>query len=299
MKAHRYLAFVIKVSHVVAGVACYTTAGVMRSGSNTVVVGLRARRDLRSGVLLCAVTLLGGCAGGTTGREELRLAAARDASVDGPRDAGVEEREATVDARPDRISRLIFDARALLGDISIPGEEPDTVEGGPAKPVCGNNMKEGSEACDDGNLFDGDNCSSFCTDTTACDECVAKKPNCRQYKAPCDGLMGVAMKGAQPGVAKIELCRELHKCLVKTGCAFFDENAAATCYCGTATDACFTTRDAANGPCKGVIEAAAETNVPSEIEGMFTAGPLRPNALVQCQADNGCAACDPRRDGGM
>ncbi|MGN6108683.1 MAG: myxococcus cysteine-rich repeat containing protein [Kofleriaceae bacterium] len=46
-------------------------------------------------------------------------------------------------------------------------EVGDPVGGGgddqPGGAVCGNGVKEGNEACDDGNLVDGDRCSSSCT----------------------------------------------------------------------------------------------------------------------------------------
>ena len=38
--------------------------------------------------------------------------------------------------------------------------------------VCGNGGREGTEACDDGNLINGDGCSSTCTVTTQCNDTV-------------------------------------------------------------------------------------------------------------------------------
>ncbi|WP_240359078.1 lamin tail domain-containing protein [Pyxidicoccus trucidator] len=49
-------------------------------------------------------------------------------------------------------------------------DDPDPCEGdgcGVAPPVCGNNIKEGTEQCDDGNTTDGDGCQANCTPTVA------------------------------------------------------------------------------------------------------------------------------------
>jgi cysteine-rich repeat protein len=43
------------------------------------------------------------------------------------------------------------------------GDDHDDCDGGTTEPVCGNGVKEGTEACDDGNVTAGDGCSATCT----------------------------------------------------------------------------------------------------------------------------------------
>ena len=54
----------------------------------------------------------------------------------------------------------IFDLLALFPDLPPPPALSITVT--PRTPVCGDGFREGSETCDDGNVADGDCCSSTC-----------------------------------------------------------------------------------------------------------------------------------------
>ncbi|MEE2836282.1 MAG: DUF4215 domain-containing protein [Myxococcota bacterium] len=62
---------------------------------------------------------------------------------------------------------------ALLGALGCSGEVlPLLPDGAPARDVCGNNVVEGSEACDDGNRNDNDGCLNTCRLATCGDGVV-------------------------------------------------------------------------------------------------------------------------------
>ncbi len=127
----------------------------------------------------------------------------------------------------------------------------------PREALCGNGLKDGLEACDDGNRVSGDGCENNCTITVDIDiSCVTHY--CQGFRDACNAAVGNAAAGPAAGQSKSALCKALIDCSEATQCAKGSLAAGETCYCGTAgTTDCIS--GSANGACKAQSEAAAES----------------------------------------
>lgn len=77
----------------------------------------------------------------------------------------------SMDGGPDGMITPVADAR-----------EPDA----PSGPACGNGVREGNEACDDGNLASGDGCSPICMVETAAACSIVPQSGCSGATPACD-----------------------------------------------------------------------------------------------------------------
>ncbi|HVW23784.1 MAG TPA: DUF4215 domain-containing protein [Polyangiaceae bacterium] len=180
------------------------------------------------------------------------------------------------------------------GTIPVPTEDSGTPS--PPASSCGDGVLQSGEQCDDGNHVEGDGCSGACTDTRACDACLqaaiadpdnglngpdgvlAMTPG---LYPPCEGLTGYAPAGPAAGEPRIDLCRAVYDCALRTKCgqqpgSGFDPS---SCYCGTTQQFDCLIAGRANGPCKDDIEAGDETSDPSTILQGF-ANPAFPGGLA-------------------
>jgi cysteine-rich repeat protein len=137
--------------------------------------------------------------------------------------------------------------------------------GGSTTNPCGDSDIDDGEECDDGNVKNGDGCSSSCVDTSACDTCMAT--NCIETEGPladlCFNMPGTSTVGTGAGRAKGELCYEMAECIHHEACWDAVEGIN-PCYCGSVQGAsCLT--PATNGPCKSEIQAALETTASDQI----------------------------------
>lgn len=106
-----------------------------------------------------------------------------------------------------------------------------------------------------------------------------------------DTIAGVASEGPAKGKPKVELGQATLTCVLAKRCVV--NNASVKCYCGDATgEDCI--GNAANGPCKSVIESGLETTDPPTIArnyGKPDTGAGAALSLVLCLTDNGCKTC--------
>ena len=136
--------------------------------------------------------------------------------------------------------------------------------GNPGGALCGNNVLDPGEQCDDGNTKFGDSCSPTCTNT--CEKCehdlCGTNDDLSSDYDHCygNGFNGaLATDGPAAGTAKSKLCQAVVECVKRTQCNASDpfNPIPKPCYCGTAnTDDCATTP---NGVCSEAIAAAAES----------------------------------------
>jgi len=98
----------------------------------------------------------------------------------------------------------------------------------PMGPVCGNNIVEMGEECDDGNTKSGDGCTADCK--SGCEVC--EKTYCKAMHAPvipsladfyddCFELAGPAPTGLAQGVPNKDLCQAIVDCVRTEHCAQF------------------------------------------------------------------------------
>ncbi len=107
---------------------------------------------------------------------------------------------------------------------------------------------------------------------------------CPEVVAGCDQLSGVAAAGTGMGKPRKELCLDLVNCARSTKCAK-NMGDLQPCFCGTAGDIpCLT--GAANGVCKAVVEAAAESAEAGVVADRFSAVEFAIGGAV------GLLACD-------
>jgi cysteine-rich repeat protein len=185
-------------------------------------------------------------AGGTAGSGGAKMDGGRDGAADAAKDSSV---------KPDTGADARSEAEA-------------------AASLCGNGMKDPSEACDDGNRHDGDGCSSICTDSHACEAC--ENDNCPvdntldeatgdPKNQPDCGAYGTkqAVAGPARGQLRTQLCYDTYACTVRTRCAI--DHGATYCYCGDASTTQCKMAGGAQGPCKAEIEAGLETTMPDVV----------------------------------
>jgi len=235
------------------------------------------------------------------GRMLLRLNVAQPADVTGTRTAW------------DNVS--LTETGSLCGDCTVDSDEScddgNQTAGDGCSPLCtretcGNGEVEGGEQCDDGdNAYStGDECTPACRYPTDCDTCSAGYCNSDpSILDDCWNLPGEAEAGPGQGQARSLLCSEFRSCVLETACdqvtrmtegieGAFLEN----CYCGTAGEACFNSSGAANGSCKAEVEAALETDDPSDVAQRFSGSdpdyPIFSNVkeLLTCERA-ACASC--------
>lgn len=146
--------------------------------------------------------------------------------------------------------------------------------GGTSGAVCGNDVLESGEECDDGNTKDGDGCSSYCTQ--GCETCLANECGTpiegveppTTWPNACSLVPGVADDGPAQGTSRAELCERVVACVRRQRCWSGDEGQAPflDCYCGSSSRSeCL--GGEANGPCKEEVEWAAESIDPATVAG--------------------------------
>lgn len=149
-----------------------------------------------------------------------------------------------------------------------------STEGGSA--TCGNHIVESGEECDDGNLVNGDGCSSQCK--SKCEVC--EQANCTEangngpLSVACWQTEGAALQGPAQGTAKSILCTRVVECVRKNACAKIDPSNgyvdALACYCTAGSpDACLGVTAQTAGPCRARIEEAAESSDPATVLGVL------------------------------
>jgi len=105
-------------------------------------------------------------------------------------------------------------------------------------------------------------------------------------------IPGNAAKGAAKATAKSALAQSTLSCVLDKRCVA--NNASLKCYCGDKTGIDCISPDAANGPCKSVIESGLELTDPTKIAMNYTKPETGAGAalgLVLCLIDNRCNAC--------
>ena len=154
--------------------------------------------------------------------------------------------------------------------------------------VCGNGVVEPGEGCDDRNGTAGDGCASCQIETSeqmclgivgnseACATCSCRE--CTSVMVQCYGSSD-ATKNAR--------CKALVDCGRARGCSGDD------CYCG-GWDPISCALGFSDGPCKGEVEAAAESTSPLTIQGraddpFYAVG--RANAVAACARSECASPC--------
>lgn len=191
---------------------------------------------------------------------------------------------------------------AGMGGMGKAGGAGKAGSGGAPGSVCGDNVEEGDEECDDGNVKNGDGCSSLCTE--ACELCEAE--HCSELldtgnelvtrmEACFDGFgpADVSAGGPAPNLPKSELCQRTVSCIRRSNCAVAsppDAVLLAECYCGsTPQDDCFSGAQPPSGPCVEEFEWAAESTTPAVILAQRIGSPIyalgRASLLAQCNAE--------------
>jgi cysteine-rich repeat protein len=184
------------------------------------------------------------------------------------------------------------------------GDARDAALDLPPPTVCGDGKKEGREQCDDGNSLSGDGCSAICTDTRACDACLAL--NCADAFDPpvwplCTGVKGNAQNGEGVGRPRKDLCQEVYACALRADCVDWKSSDVTPCYCGTATtEDCLSSIDKAKGPCKAEIVNGVESEMPTFIATQMTATNNAAGAALmvrRCAVDLCPVECAPNANG--
>jgi hypothetical protein len=172
-------------------------------------------------------------------------------------------------------------------------------------PTCTDGIQNGTETgVDCGGVSSGVTCppcpsptaQALANHAPACLTCCNGKTACKLLltNSPCEGLTTNAAAGPAMGQPRATLCLNLLNKELSTKCGTVGVNGATDCYCGSATDTCFTTNGAANGLAKAEEEAGLETTTAATIEGSFSSTALgggRANSLYQSLVDNSCTAC--------
>jgi cysteine-rich repeat protein len=125
------------------------------------------------------------------------------------------------------------------------GPEAGTGTGG-GSDLCGNGRPDPGEQCDDGNTLDEDDCTSRCTDNTACEGCLAN--NC-----PFDPTSQPRCSDFSDQKSR-DACYSTYACLVRTEC-YLGESGSLECYCGS-TDIVACKDGNGTGACRKEIDAA-------------------------------------------
>jgi cysteine-rich repeat protein len=169
--------------------------------------------------------------------------------------------------------------------------------------VCGNNILEGAEQCDDGNLADGDCCSSTCTFESAATVCRTSTGTC-DVAETCTGSSGVCPVDGFASAAT-ECRATAGDCDVAEACTGGDAACPAdgfeppTTTCRPAVDVCDATELCTGGdpvcPADGVFDgvACADGDLCNGDE-MCVVGVCTPGAILDCDDGDACTAdsCD-------
>ncbi len=128
----------------------------------------------------------------------------------------------------------------------------------------------------------------------SCAECEAKF--CSAERGGCRESVGLAADGPRKGTARSALCEEVLACVRKTGCAPGARGVGNECYCGKDDVQKCITEATADGPCKEVIEAAAESTSPMTVGQRWGKAEFALGAAfrrVRCAGDRCRAECFP------
>jgi cysteine-rich repeat protein len=156
--------------------------------------------------------------------------------------------------------------------------------------VCGNDVIEPGELCDDGGTAANDGCGATCqieADQAMCLALLPQNNACGQCNCSSCRNQTVACYGSSSAAANMR-CAALVACAREHGCTGND------CYCGTADDfLCLF--GFGNGPCKSEVEAAAQSQDPLTISTLSTdtnSALGRANALGACARTSCVDPCD-------
>ncbi len=129
----------------------------------------------------------------------------------------------------------------------------------------------------------------------SCAACEAKA--CVNERGGCSALSGNAEDGPSKGLqSRASLCEQVLACVRKTGCAPGARGVGYECYCGNDDVQKCITQATANGPCRDVIEAAAESTSPMTVGQRWGKQEFALGAAfrrVRCAADHCRAECFP------
>jgi len=104
-----------------------------------------------------------------------------------------------------------------------------------------------------------------------------------QLFADCKPMTGVLQGGRRAGASKREVCEAVVACIGGASCTS-ETGDPRRCYCGTAEDgACL--GGSGDGPCKAVMEDAAESTSSSDVASRWTEPQF---ALAQAVHEVGC-----------
>jgi cysteine-rich repeat protein len=144
-----------------------------------------------------------------------------------------------------------------------------TTEVTPPAPVCGNGTTEGTEGCDDGNTAAGDGCSATCTvEEEPAGICEAPPNACAECSCTSCATQIAACEGATGNAAAGPGAGQpkAELCAAVVKCGQAAGCRGSVCFCGTAT-LIECLGGMGNGPCQAEIFAAAETEDPVEVSG--------------------------------
>lgn len=281
----------------------------MTSTSSSFYGRTRAAAQLGAAVLL-ALGVVVACSSDTTGS--------------GPGGGGAGGKGGTASGGKAGMSHSGGDTSAGSGDMPTSGSggkggSDETGMAGDAgamnsEAVCGNGKVEAGEECDDGNLKDGDGCSSTCTNKCElCEQTNCAAPGSLADVGPsfqqCYGDDSLARTPAEGGPAagtpRNKLCQQMVACVRKTNCATNPTDPITPCLCGSAS-----VLDCAadpKGPCAAEISAAAESRTFNDIQQRaadttFAVGTaytvlsacdatVCPRECIQHQAASACERC--------
>jgi hypothetical protein len=154
-------------------------------------------------------------------------------------------------------------------------------------PICGNGVREGSEACDGTN-----GCDATCKLTLTPSQLTCLGDANRNSCAGCEctSCVDETLACAHSGNATRDAaCKAVEACAVAKGCV------GQACYCGSAAPD-FTCALFANGACRSVIEMAAGTALLTAIDAQYrdaNSALGRAAALGACRSRQCPAACHP------
>ena len=180
------------------------------------------------------------------------------------------------------------------------GEDPAEIADGAPADAYESPRRDGASVDDDAAITDAsmptaDAAHMGGLDEPACNAC--EEHGCRDVDgldlyAACFLATGTASDGPGAGMPRSDLCKAVLHCARVTGCALTDPQ---PCYCGEGVSDILCLAGNAAGPCKGVIEVAAESTstalIAERLADPAYASGAAFNLLRYCEAPICGAAC--------